>query len=126
MQKLFFVSAAILGGLAVAFGAFGAHAGAQILIENNAVITFEKAVRYQMYHALVLLVVSFALTFWKSQTKYLNISGILFLFGILFFSGSLYIISITGFKMGIITPIGGIAFVGGWFTLAYAGFKEKL
>ncbi len=126
MQKIFFISAAILGGLAVAISVFGAHGGADILVQNNALVTFGKAVRYQMYHSLVLFVVSFALGICKSQTKSLNISGILFLLGIIFFSGSLFLISFTGLKMGYITPIGGTALVGGWFTLAYAGYKVKL
>lgn len=125
MKKLFFISAAILGGLAVAFGAYGAHGGAEILKQHNAVITFGKAVRYQMHHALILFAVALSFNYFKEQTKLLNIAGILFLIGILFFSGSLYIIAFLQIKMGYITPIGGIAFVGGWFTLAYAGYKSK-
>ncbi len=125
MKKLFFISAAILGGLAVALGAYGAHGGAEILKQHNAVITFEKAVRYQMHHALILFAVALSLNYFKEQNKLLNIAGILFLIGILFFSGSLYIIAFLQVKMGYITPIGGIAFVAGWFTLAYAGLKIR-
>ncbi len=125
MKKLFFISAAILGGLAVAFGAYGAHGGAKLLEQNNAVITFGKAVRYQMHHALILFAVALSFNYFKEQAKLLNIAGVLFLIGIVFFSGSLYIISFLQIKMGYITPIGGVAFVGGWLTLAYAGFKIK-
>jgi len=125
MKKMFFVAGAVLGGLAVALGAYGAHGGAEIIARNNAVITYGKAVRYQMHHAMILFAVVWALNEWKEQTKLLNIAGWLFLAGILFFSGSLYIISFAGIKMGYVTPLGGIAFVGGWFTLAYAGYKAK-
>ena len=126
MQKIFFISAAILGGFAVALGAYGAHGGAEILNQNNAVITFGKAVRYHMHHSLIMFAVVWALSEWKDQSKLLNIAGWLFLAGILLFSGSLYIISFTGIYVGYITPFGGVAFVGGWFTLAYAGYKAKM
>jgi len=125
MQKIFFILAAVLGGFAVALGAYGAHGGADLIAQNNAFITFDKAVRYQMHHSLVLFAVVWALNQWKQQTKLLNIAGFLFLIGILLFSGSLYIITFFGIKMGYITPIGGIAFVAGWFTLAFAGYKES-
>ena len=123
MKKLFFVSGAILGGLVVAIGAYGAHGGHKVLVQNNALITFSKAVRYHMHHAIMLILVAFSINIWKEQTKILNIAGWLFLAGIVLFSGSLYIIAFTGVKMGYVTPLGGIAFVGGWFTLAYAGYK---
>ena len=126
MQKIFFISAAILGGLAVALGAYGAHGGAETIVQNDAVITFGKAVRYHMHHALVMFAVVWGLSEWKDQTKLLNIAGWLFLAGILLFSGSLYVISFTGIYVGYITPFGGVAFVGGWFTLAYAGYKAKI
>jgi len=126
MQKLFFISGAILGGLAVALGAYGAHGGHEILTQNNALITFGKAVRYQMHHAIMLVIVALAIVSWKEEAKLLNIAGWLFFAGIILFSGSLYIIAFAQIKMGYITPLGGIAFVGGWFTLAYAGYKAKL
>jgi uncharacterized membrane protein YgdD (TMEM256/DUF423 family) len=126
MQKLFFILGAILGGLAVATGAYGAHGGHNILVQHDALITFGKAVRYQMHHAIMLVIVALAIASWKDQEKILTIAGWLFLGGILFFSGSLYIIAFAGVKMGYITPLGGIAFVGGWFTLAYAGYKAKI
>jgi len=126
MQKIFFVSGAILGGLAVALGAYGAHGGAETISQNDAVITFGKAVRYHMHHALILFAVVWGLSEWKDQSKLLNIAGWLFLAGILMFSGSLYVISFTGIYVGYITPFGGVAFVGGWFTLAYAGYKAQI
>jgi uncharacterized membrane protein YgdD (TMEM256/DUF423 family) len=126
MQKLFFISGAILGGLAVSLGAYGAHGGHNILMEHNALITFGKAVRYQMHHALILIIVALTMASWKKEIKLLNIAGWLFLAGIILFSGSLYIIAFAGIKMGYVTPLGGIAFVGGWFTLAYAGYVAKI
>lgn len=123
MQKLFFVVGAILGGLVVAAGAYGAHGGHQILVEHNALITFSKAVRYQMHHAIILIVVALAMGLWKEQAKLLTVAGWLFLAGIILFSGSLYIIAFAQVKMGYITPLGGTAFIGGWFVLAYAGYK---
>jgi uncharacterized membrane protein YgdD (TMEM256/DUF423 family) len=126
MQKIFFVAAAILGGLAVALGAYGAHGGANVIAQNDAVITFEKAVRYQMHHALILFAVVWGLSEWKDQTKLLKIAGWLFLAGVLLFSGSLYIIAFTGIGMGYLTPLGGIAFIAGWFFLAFAGYKAKI
>ena len=126
MQKIFFIIGAILGGLAVVLGAYGAHGGAEIINQHDAVITFGKAVHYQMHHALILFVVVWALSEWKSQTKLLNIAGWLFIAGVLLFSGSLYIITFAQIDMGYITPLGGISFVGGWLFLAYAGFKAKM
>jgi uncharacterized membrane protein YgdD (TMEM256/DUF423 family) len=126
MQKLFFIAGAVLGGLVVALGAYGAHGGHQILVEHDALITFSKAIRYQMHHAIMLIVVALTMSSWKEQEKLLNIAGWLFLAGIILFSGSLYIIAFAQIKMGYITPLGGTAFVGGWFTLAYAGYKAKI
>lgn len=123
MQKIFFIAASVFGGLAVALGAYGAHGGAEIINQNDAIITFGKAVRYQIHHALVLFVVVWALSQAPSISKILTIVGWLFITGIILFSGSLYIISFTGIGMGYLTPLGGIAFVLGWGLLAYSGYK---
>jgi uncharacterized membrane protein YgdD (TMEM256/DUF423 family) len=124
MNKTFFIIGAILGGLAVAIGAYGAHAGAKYMTAETA-ITFGKAVKYQMHHALALLIVALAYLQFPKQKKLLTFAGYSFLAGILFFSGSLYIIVFGGIKMGYITPLGGIFFVLGWLLLAYAAFKDK-
>ncbi len=124
MNRIFFIIGALFGGLAVAAGAYGAHAGAQYLSPES-VITFGKAVRYQMHHGLVLLAVSWALTAWPKQAKLLTIAGWLFVAGVILFSTTLYIIAFTGLKIGIITPFGGTAFIAGWFLLAWAGWKER-
>jgi uncharacterized membrane protein YgdD (TMEM256/DUF423 family) len=126
MKKTFFIIGAVLGGLVVAIGAYGAHGGHEILVKHNALITFSKAVRYQMHHAIMLVIVALAMDAWKEQTKLLNLAGWLFLAGIVFFSGSLYIIAFAQVKMGYITPLGGTAFVAGWFVLAYAAYKAKI
>jgi len=124
MHKTFFITGAILGALAVAIGAYGAHGGAKYM-DTESIITFGKAVRYQMHHALVLLVVALAYAQWPDQSKVLNIAGYSLLGGILLFSGSLYIIVFAKVSMGYITPIGGILFMAGWLFLAYAAFKHQ-
>ena len=124
MNKNFIIIGAILGGLAVAVGAYGAHGGAKYLTAETA-ITFGKAVKYQMYHALAILIVATASAHLPQQKKLLTIAGYSFLAGILFFSGSLYIIVFAGIKMGYITPTGGTFFMIGWLLLAFAAYKDK-
>ena len=124
MKKNFIIFGAILGGLAVAIGAYGAHGGAKFMTDET-VITFGKAVRYQMYHTLALLIVALAFAQLPNQKKLLTYAGYSFLAGILFFSGSLYIIVFGGIKMGYITPLGGTFFILGWLLLAFAAYKEK-
>ena len=107
--------AAILLGLAVLLGAFGAH-GLKDRLDAYSMSVYEKAVFYHFVHALGLLIVSIMprqrLTAW--------ICGLLFA-GILIFSGSLYVLAVTGIRaMGAITPFGGLAFIAGWFLLAYS------
>ena len=124
MNKNFIIIGAVLGGLAVAIGAYGAHAGAEYLA-GEAGITFGKAVKYQMHHALALLIVALAFGQFPKQKKILTFSGYSFLAGILLFSGSLYLIVFADIPMGYITPFGGTLFVLGWFLLAFAAWKDK-
>ncbi len=124
MHKTFFISGAILGGLAVAIGAYGAHGGAKYM-DAESIITFGKAVRYQMHHALVLLAVALAYAQLPDQKKLLNLAGYSLLGGILFFSGSLYLIVFAKLNMGYITPFGGVLFMIGWLSLAYAAYKHQ-
>ncbi|HAG15409.1 MAG TPA: DUF423 domain-containing protein [Bacteroidales bacterium] len=124
MQKTFFISGALLAGLAVALGAWGAHGGAKYL-DSATAITFEKAVRYQMHHALALLFVAVSYKIWPTQTKLLNWAGFSFLAGIAFFSGSLYLIVFAKLAMGYFTPFGGVLFMIGWLSMAYAAFRSK-
>ena len=128
MVSKFFSLGAILAGLAVAFGAFGAH-GLEKMVTPEKLVTWEKAVRYQMYHALALFIISWALVQYPEQAKTLINAAWAFIIGIIFFSGSLYFLVLTGtLKLGpinlaYITPLGGVAFVLGWFWLVMAARK---
>ncbi len=107
MERIFFGLGAILAGIAVGLGAFGAHALRGTLSPED-LVTFETGVRYQMYHALALLAVAWALGRW--DTVLLEWAGWLFLLGTLVFSGSLYILVLTGQRwLGAVTPLGGLA-----------------
>ena len=114
---------AISGGLAVAIGAFGAHALKPLLIETGREATFELAVRYQFYHALALLATGLLTS--ETSGKALHYSSLCFVLGIILFSGSLYVLCFTGIKMlGAITPFGGVFFILGWVLLATGVYKK--
>ncbi|MEA3336042.1 MAG: DUF423 domain-containing protein [Chloroflexota bacterium] len=122
MDRLFFIIGSLMGGLAVALGAFGAH-GLQGRLSEDLLSTFETGVRYQMYHSLALLLVAIALTRW-AQSRLPAAAGWLFVAGILFFSGSLYLLAFTGTSwLGAVAPIGGAAFITGWILLALAAWR---
>jgi uncharacterized membrane protein YgdD (TMEM256/DUF423 family) len=123
MDRLFLTLGAISGLLSVAAGAFGAHAlRARLAAEHLA--TFETAARYQMYHALGLLAVAWAADRWPGGAT--AAAGWLFVVGIVLFSGSLYLLSLTGTRwLGAITPLGGAAFLAGWLALAWAIWQGK-
>ena len=118
MDRTFLLVGALAGFLAVTFGAFGAHA-LRARLSPEMLAVFETGVRYHMYHALALLLVSAMmprLGGWLVVT-----SGWLFTAGIVLFSGSLYLLALTGVTiLGAITPIGGLAFLAGWACLAIA------
>jgi uncharacterized membrane protein YgdD (TMEM256/DUF423 family) len=119
---LFFVLGTLSAGLAVAFGAFGAHA-LRARLTPEMLATFETGVRYHMYHALALLAVGMALGKWPSST-WATAAGWAFIAGILVFSGSLYLLALSGVRwLGAITPIGGLAFLAGWASLALAAAR---
>jgi len=120
-MKIFFSLGALLAGLGVVLGAFGAHAlRATLSLEDLA--TFEIGVRYQMYHALALFVVAWATTQWPVPT--VHAAGWLFVTGIVVFSGSLYVLVLTGQRwLGAITPIGGVALILGWALLAWSAIR---
>jgi uncharacterized membrane protein YgdD (TMEM256/DUF423 family) len=125
MTQLFLSIASILGGLSVAAGAFGAHALREKLSERSLEI-FDTGARYQMYHALALLLVALLLSRTDSPPPTLIASGWLFILGIAIFSGSLYALSLTGVKsLGAIAPLGGAAFIAGWGALAFAAWSLK-
>lgn len=122
-QKLSLQIGALLAGLAVVIGAFGAHALKVTLAETGYGETYELAVRYQFYHSFALLVTGLLMNYFPSQLfKY---AGLSFLLGVIFFSGSLYVLSLTGIKvLGAITPIGGLCFIAGWILL-FVGVTKK-
>lgn len=130
ITRRFLLMATISGLFAVALGAFGAHILKKILTPDEVQI-FETGVRYQFYHTFALLVV--AITARYLSERWTNIAGWLFVFGILFFSGSLYLLAAAeafGFKestslLGPLTPIGGVLFMGGWLALFRAAFDYK-
>ena len=115
--------AAILGLISVIAGAAGTHALRNTL-DAGALRTFETAARFQMYHALALIAIGILSIHW--QTRALTVSAALFTLGILLFSGSLYILALSGIGIfGAIAPIGGICLMAGWATLAFAAFRTK-
>lgn len=121
MDRLFFVLGALAAFIGVALGAFAAH-GLKVRLDATMLATFETGVRYHMYHALALLAVAWAAARWPGAP--VNASGWLFVAGIVLFSGSLYVLSLTGIRwLGAITPFGGLAFLGGWLCLAWAAWK---
>lgn len=114
---------AIVAGLAVAFGAFGAHALKETLSEHYLEV-FETGVRYQMYHGLGILLVALLAERFPSATKLTQWSARLLLIGTVLFSGSLYILSLSGIDwLGAITPLGGVGFLAGWACLAIAALR---
>jgi uncharacterized membrane protein YgdD (TMEM256/DUF423 family) len=121
MDSTFFVVGALSALVAVAAGAFGAHSLRDV-VAPELIPTFETGARYQMYHALGLIVVSFAAVRWPGTATAL--AGWLFVAGTLLFSGSLYLLVLTGLRwLGAITPLGGLAFIVGWASLAYAAWR---
>ncbi len=116
-MKLFFVLGCVNAFLSVALGAFGAH-GLRQRVTPEMLITWEKGVDYQMYHALALLLIALCVKAWP-EVRRVRTAGLLFLLGIVLFSGSLYILVLTQVNsFGIITPVGGISFLCGWCLLA--------
>ena len=118
MERIFFGLGALLAGIAVALGAFGAHALKAHLSPED-LVTFETGVRYQMYHALALLGTAWAMGRWESHL--IEWSGWMFILGTVVFSGSLYTLVLTGQRwLGAVTPLGGLAFILGWALLSLA------
>lgn len=122
MIKTFLFIASLSMALSVIFGAFGAHALKEKLSPEMLSI-FETGVKYQIYHALGIFISAILMRLYPSLD--LSVTVYLFISGILFFSGSLYVLSITGIKtFGAITPFGGLMFILGWFMMAWKIFKN--
>jgi uncharacterized membrane protein YgdD (TMEM256/DUF423 family) len=110
--------AALMGLLAVALGAFGAHGLKEILLRNETTAIWEKAVFYHFIHAVMLFVLA-------NRKPLPLVPWVGFLIGILIFSGSLYLLALTNIKwLGAITPVGGISFVVGWVCLMISAGKS--
>jgi uncharacterized membrane protein YgdD (TMEM256/DUF423 family) len=115
-DRLFATLGAASALVAVAAGAFGAH-GLRARLSPDLLAVFETGARYQMYHALGLLAVAWAVTRWPGPWPVR--AGWLFLAGTVLFSGSLYALALTGVRwLGAVTPLGGVAFLAGWLCLA--------
>ena len=122
MERMLWIAGAAMAGLSVAIGAFGAHA-LRARLEPHRLATFETAVQYHMLHALALLAAA-ALIGRVQNQNLLALAGALFTAGIFLFSGSLYALAITGISwLGAITPLGGVAFIGGWLCVGVAAWK---
>lgn len=128
MNKTFLRIAALLGALSVILGAFGAH-GLKQIVDEHSLSIFETAVRYQFYHVFALALVG--ILYKEFPATYLYYAGNFFILGILFFSGSLYLLTyksaahIDGMNwVGPVTPIGGVFFIIGWVCLAFGVSKK--
>lgn len=123
MIKLFFITGSIGCFLSVALGAFAAH-GLKKLLTEQLLTTFHTAVEYQFFHSLSLIIIALVLS-QKPKANYLKVSGMAIITGIVLFSGSLYILALTGITaFGVITPFGGIAFLIGWIYFSMAVWQE--
>jgi uncharacterized membrane protein YgdD (TMEM256/DUF423 family) len=118
MDAVFFRIGALSALIAVAAGAFGAHA-LRARLSPELLTVFETGARYQMYHAFGLMAVAWAITRWPGPL--LTWAGWLFAAGTVLFSGSLYALALSGTRwLGAVTPLGGVAFLAGWLCLALA------
>lgn len=126
-DKKITITAAILAALAIAFGAFGAH-GLKELVSSEAIATFETGIRYHMYHSIALLIIGFASVI-PTQTR--RWVFLFFIFGLIFFSGSIYLLALKEVLpfsvsfLGPVTPIGGMFLILGWLRLAYGLLTMK-
>jgi uncharacterized membrane protein YgdD (TMEM256/DUF423 family) len=120
-MKLWLTLGAFSGFLAVALGAFGAH-GLANKVPQDQLNAFEIGVRYEMYHALALFAVAWLAS--REANSLVSTAGWAFVIGTLLFSGSLYVLGLTGSRaLVLVTPLGGVAFLIGWLCLVVAGFR---
>jgi len=117
MIRLFLLAASTAGFLAVVLGAFGAHA-LKTKLSPDLLVVWHTAVQYQFYHVLALLAVVLLMINGAGESVALKVAGIAFIVGMLIFSGSLYVLSLSGIRwLGAITPLGGVGFLVGWIAL---------
>lgn len=118
-----FAAGAVLSGLGVLVGAFGAH-GLRDRVTADMLAVFETGVRYHLIHGLAVLAVAWAASRWPNA--WIGAAGWLFAAGIVVFSGSLYILAISGVRWwGAVTPIGGVCFLAGWAALAVGALRAS-
>lgn len=127
INKKILVAASLLGAITIAIGAFGAH-GLKSVVSAEAAKTFETGVRYQMYHTLALL----ALAFFNQLASQILVRVFrLFVAGIVFFSGSIYLLTFKDLLpfpvsfLGPVTPLGGLLFICGWVYLGYGVYRQE-
>jgi uncharacterized membrane protein YgdD (TMEM256/DUF423 family) len=121
--KLFLILGGINAALVVMLGAFGAH-GLKTKISAEMLAVYQTGVHYHLFHALGLLVVGLVAT-QMVDSVYLKWSGWLMLVGIILFSGSLYVLSVSGLRwLGMVTPFGGVAFIAAWIVFVIAIAKS--
>ena len=123
MVKILLAVTGCSGFLAVGLGAFAAH-GLRGRLEENLLHAFETGVAYHLSHTLALFGCSILMLFWGERTG-LQVASIAFLAGIVLFSGSLYLLALTGMKwLGPVTPLGGLCFLAGWLALAWSAISQ--
>jgi uncharacterized membrane protein YgdD (TMEM256/DUF423 family) len=122
MSTVFFRIGVVSAGTAVGLGAFGAH-GLRSMVTPELLAVFETGVRYQMYHALALVAIGLAFARLQGRAA---AAAWLFVAGTVLFSGSLYVLTLTGTRWwGAVTPLGGVAFLAGWIALATTRVGER-
>ena len=125
INRKLIVAGAAFAMLAVLIGAFAAHGLKQVL-DGYALGLIETAVRYQMYHAIALLIVGVLSMARQLSARWLTLAAAAFAIGIVLFSGSLYLLAFSGIRwLGAITPIGGVAFVAGWCALIAVAIRPS-
>ncbi len=123
--KKFLLIGITFAALSVLFGAFGAHGLKSMAVEAKLIASFETAARYQLYHALGLMII-FLLSPHKLKLSLLNIAGWLMVVGTVLFSGSLYVYVLSGIKaFAMITPVGGTLMIAAWISLFIATLKGQ-
>jgi uncharacterized membrane protein YgdD (TMEM256/DUF423 family) len=117
--KKFIQLGAVMMAFSVALGAFGAHALKDILVDSNMSEVYQTANKYQFYHSLGLFVVAFVA--YLKESKIVNLAGNIMLISTITFSGSLYVMTLSGIKaLGMITPIGGVGFIVAWLMIFWS------
>ena len=123
-QRKILLIGCLFGGLSVALGAFGAHALKEILVKNNRADTFELAVRYQFFHALMLIMLSLLMDKFKSNA--IKTSAAFIIAGVLLLSGSLYLMALFNTtQVALLTPLGGVSLLVGWGLLTYSVWTQR-